>query len=93
MTCFVSERIYLLNYLFFFFVCSKKIQKISRYTEGWQKSLRYRDVDPDTIPGLRNIALSGNTLIGDDGLKCIVEVLKEDVWIKGGLCSALVNNI
>uniref|UniRef100_A0A1B0B4Y5 Protein Cep78 homolog n=1 Tax=Glossina palpalis gambiensis TaxID=67801 RepID=A0A1B0B4Y5_9MUSC len=59
-----------------------KIQKISRYTEGWQKSLRYRDVDPDTIPGLRNIALSGNTQIGDDGLKCIVEVLKEDVWIK-----------
>ncbi|XP_065361879.1 protein Cep78 homolog [Calliphora vicina] len=59
-----------------------KIQKISRYTEGWQKSLRYRDVDPETIPGLRSIALSRNPQIGDEGIKPIVEVLKEDVWIK-----------
>ncbi|KAM7359965.1 protein Cep78 homolog isoform 2-T4 [Cochliomyia hominivorax] len=59
-----------------------KIQKISRYTEGWQKSLRYRDVDPDTIPGLRSIALSRNPQIGDEGIKLIAEVLKEDVWIK-----------
>lgn len=62
----------------------KKIQKISRYTEGWQKSLRYRDVDPETMPGLRSIALSRNPQIGDDGIKPILEVLKEDVWIKGG---------
>ncbi|CAD6993221.1 protein Cep78 homolog [Ceratitis capitata] len=59
-----------------------KIQKISRYTEGWQKSLRYRDVDPDTIPGLRSIALARNPQIGDDGVKAIVEILKEDVWVK-----------
>ncbi|XP_054726432.1 protein Cep78 homolog [Anastrepha obliqua] len=59
-----------------------KIQKISRYTEGWQKSLRYRDVDPDSIPGLRSIALARNPQIVDDGVKAIVEILKEDVWIK-----------
>ncbi|XP_018797149.1 PREDICTED: protein Cep78 homolog [Bactrocera latifrons] len=59
-----------------------KIQKISRYTEGWQKSLRYRDVDPDSIPGLRSIALARNPQIGDDGVKAIVEILKEDVWVK-----------
>lgn len=60
-----------------------KVQKISRYTEGWQQSLRYREVDPETIPGIRAISLSRNHQIGDDGLKPIVEVLKEDVWIKG----------
>ncbi|XP_075148341.1 protein Cep78 homolog [Haematobia irritans] len=59
-----------------------KIQKISRYTEGWQKSLRYRDVDPETMPGLRSLTLARNPQIGDDGIKPIVEVLKEDVWIK-----------
>ncbi|XP_011290207.2 protein Cep78 homolog [Musca domestica] len=59
-----------------------KIQKISRYTEGWQKSLRYRDVDPDTMPGLRSLTLARNPQIGDEGIKPIVEVLKEDVWIK-----------
>ncbi|KAI8118353.1 Protein Cep78 like protein [Lucilia cuprina] len=59
-----------------------KIQKISRYSEGWQKSLRYREVDPETMPGLRSIALSRNPQIGDEGIKPIVEVLKEDVWIK-----------
>lgn len=60
-----------------------KIQKISHYTEGWQKSLRYRNVDPDTIPGLRSLTLARNPQIGDEGIKPIVEVLKEDVWIKG----------
>lgn len=40
-------------------------------------------MDPDTIPGLRSISLARNPNIGDDGIKSIVEVLKEDVWIKG----------
>lgn len=67
-----------------------KIQKISRYTEGWQKSLRYRDVDPDTMPGLRSLTLARNPQIGDEGIKPIVEVLKEDVWIKGEECKLFI---
>ncbi|XP_037946531.1 protein Cep78 homolog isoform X2 [Teleopsis dalmanni] len=59
-----------------------KVQKISRYTEGWQQSLRYRPVDPETISGLRFVNISHNPEIGDDGLQFIIEVLKEDVWIK-----------
>lgn len=59
------------------------MQKICRYTEGWQQSLRYRSVDPEEIPGLRVISLSRNTQIGDDGIKPIVDVLREDVWIRG----------
>lgn len=60
-----------------------KYQKIFRYSEGWKKSLRYRDVDPETIPGLKRISLNHNPDIGDTGLMYILEVLKEDVWIKG----------
>lgn len=59
-----------------------RFQKIFRYSEGWKKSLRYRDVNPDSMPGLRSITLSDNTNIGDNGAKCITEVLKEDDWIK-----------
>lgn len=59
-----------------------KYQKISRYTEGWEKSLRYRDVDPDTIAGLKRITLNHNPEIKDEGLNTILELMKEDLWIK-----------
>ncbi|KAM8704919.1 hypothetical protein ACLKA7_009386 [Drosophila subpalustris] len=59
-----------------------KMQKISRFSEGWEKSLRYRSVDVDSISGLRNIALSTNPNLGDEGLRMIAEVLKEDAWVK-----------
>lgn len=59
-----------------------RFQKIFRYSEGWKNSLRYRDVNPDDMPGLRSIAISDNMSIGDNGVKCITEVLKEDDWIK-----------
>lgn len=59
-----------------------RFQKIFRYSEGWKKSLRYRDVNADNMPGLRSIVLSDNADLGDQGVKCITEVLKEDDWIK-----------
>lgn len=59
-----------------------RFQKIFRYSEGWKKSLRYRDVDADNMPGLRKIIISDNLDIGDTGAKYITEVMKEDDWIK-----------
>ncbi|SPP80356.1 protein Cep78 homolog [Drosophila guanche] len=59
-----------------------KMQKISQFTEGWEKSLRYQDVDLSSISGLRTVMLANNPLIGDQGLRCITEVLKEDAWIR-----------
>ncbi|XP_060650110.1 protein Cep78 homolog [Drosophila nasuta] len=59
-----------------------KMQKISRFSEGWEKSLRYRSVDVNSIAGLRHIALSNNPIMGDDGLRLIAEVLKEDAWVQ-----------
>ncbi|XP_039491536.1 protein Cep78 homolog [Drosophila santomea] len=59
-----------------------KMQKITRFTEGWEKSLRYRSVDVNTIGGLRTVLLADNPAIGDEGIRWITEVLKEDAWIK-----------
>lgn len=56
-------------------------QKITRYSQGWEQSLRFRSVDPDTLPGLKKIVLNGN-IIGDDGVGSLAEILKEDEWIK-----------
>lgn len=59
-----------------------RFQKIFRYSEGWKKSLRYRDVNADKMPGLRHIIISDNPSLDDKGVKYISEVLKEDDWIK-----------
>ncbi|ALC45512.1 CG7886 [Drosophila busckii] len=59
-----------------------KMQKISRFSEGWEKSLRYRSVDINSISGLRYISLANNPNVGDDGIRPIAEVLKEDAWVK-----------
>lgn len=58
-----------------------KYQKIVRYSKGWEETLRYRTIDPDTLPGLKSINLSGNA-IGDEGVYGLTEMLKEDEWIK-----------
>ncbi|CAO1314420.1 unnamed protein product [Diamesa serratosioi] len=59
-----------------------KFQKIQRFSEGWKRSLRYTVIDPESIPGLRKLILNSNTRIGDEGVDLLVEVLKDDVWIK-----------
>lgn len=47
------------------------------------KSLRYQDLDVNSLAGLTRINLNNNPEIGDDGLQMIFEILKDDVWIKG----------
>ncbi|XP_030375878.1 protein Cep78 homolog [Scaptodrosophila lebanonensis] len=59
-----------------------KMQKITRFTEGWEKSLRYRTVDINSISGLRTLNMANNPEMGDEGLRLIAEVLKEDAWVK-----------
>ena len=59
-----------------------KHQKIQRFSESWQRSLRYRAINHETIPGLVNISLNFNPGVGDEGLLILLEVLKEDAWIK-----------
>lgn len=59
-----------------------KFQMISRNSEGWMKSLRYRDVDVDSVAGLKCLILNGNQLL-DKGVEIIASRLKEDMWMKG----------
>ncbi|XP_055597801.1 protein Cep78 homolog [Uranotaenia lowii] len=59
-----------------------KYQKIQRFAESWQCSLRYRSIDTSKMQGLRYLLLNSNPCIGDDGLQEITEVLKDDEWIR-----------
>lgn len=59
-----------------------KFHKIQRFSDAWERSLRYRDVDPEAFSGLRKISLSNNPQIGNDGLEMLTDVLREDVWVK-----------
>ena len=59
-----------------------KYQKIQRFSEVWMRSLRYKDTNAETIPGLKSIILNYNSQIGDNGISLLIEVLNEDVWIK-----------
>ncbi|KAJ6638323.1 Protein Cep78 like [Pseudolycoriella hygida] len=58
-----------------------KFQMIKRNSEGWMKSLRYRDVDVDSVPGLKCLILNNNQIC-DEGVTMIASKLKEDVWMK-----------
>ncbi|XP_014251160.1 protein Cep78 homolog isoform X2 [Cimex lectularius] len=59
-----------------------KVQEIARYGECWKHSLRYREVPNELIPGLRRVTINNNPDIGDKGLRCIIDVLFDDYWIK-----------
>lgn len=45
-------------------------------------SLRYRQVDVKSIRGIKQIALNGNELIGDKGVRRIIDALIDDEWIE-----------
>ncbi|XP_026294380.1 centrosomal protein of 78 kDa [Frankliniella occidentalis] len=57
-------------------------QNLNRYGENWKQSLRYRTPDTDVMPGLRRVTLNHNPLIGDAGVTEIINVLRDDLWLK-----------
>ncbi|XP_044743647.1 uncharacterized protein LOC123305874 isoform X2 [Chrysoperla carnea] len=59
-----------------------KYQKISRYSESWKQTLRYREPDLDGMRGLRRLTCNNNPDIGDEGLMTVCEVLQDDLWMK-----------
>ncbi|PSN55506.1 hypothetical protein C0J52_02586 [Blattella germanica] len=59
-----------------------KYQKIHRHSESWKHTLRYREPDLDSLPGLRRLTLNHNTKIRDQGLLCLVDVIKDDIFLK-----------
>ncbi|XP_046396661.1 centrosomal protein of 78 kDa-like [Ischnura elegans] len=59
-----------------------KAQKIQRFMETWQKSLRYQNPNLDAMWGIRRIILNSNPQIGDDGVKLLADILEDDLWVK-----------
>lgn len=59
-----------------------KFQRIQRFSEAWSKSLRYQNVDAESIPGLKKICLNNNPSIANEGLAMLTDALIEDAWIK-----------
>lgn len=59
-----------------------KSQSIHRYTEGWKHSLRYREIDPNNISGLKRLILNKNPQIGSETVRKLVDALKDDDWVK-----------
>lgn len=59
-------------------------QKIHRYSENWVHTLRYRLPELDAMAGLRRLTLCGNAGLGDAGAAVLLDVLADDLWIKGG---------
>lgn len=57
-------------------------QQIRRHEECWAHSLRYRSANPDMMSGLRRLTLNDNAGLGDDGVAELLEVLKDDLYIK-----------
>ncbi|GLH02117.1 Centrosomal protein of 78 kDa [Gryllus bimaculatus] len=61
---------------------AETLKSLQHYTEGWKQSLRNHDPELESMCGLRRIILNNNPGIGDDGVKHLAEVLKEDIWLK-----------
>lgn len=59
-----------------------KFQKIQRFSEAWENSLRYQNVDADSFSGLRKVFMNNNPMMGNEGLEHLTTALEEDVWIK-----------
>jgi hypothetical protein len=58
-------------------------QKIQRCSETWKQTLRYREPDLDSLLGLRRITLNHNSEIGDKGAVYLMNVVRDDLFVKG----------
>ncbi|GLH02113.1 Protein Cep78 homolog, partial [Gryllus bimaculatus] len=59
-----------------------KYQSLQRFAESWKQSLRYREPNIESMPGLRRIILNNNVHLGDEGVNTLTDILKEDFWIR-----------
>lgn len=57
-------------------------QKLSLYHDTWKQSLRYRQPDFDTMPGLRRLTLNGNPQLGNTAVNLIIDAVRDSLWMK-----------
>lgn len=59
-----------------------KHQKIQRYSEIWRQTLRDQEPNLDSLPGVHRVTLNHNINIGDVGAVHLMDVLRDDVFLK-----------
>ncbi|CAG2060555.1 unnamed protein product [Timema podura] len=62
-----------------------KYQKIHRMSECWKHTLRYREPDLEAVKGIKRVTLNNNKGVGDDGVLTLLEVIWDDLWLKGSI--------
>ncbi|XP_026824222.1 centrosomal protein of 78 kDa-like [Ooceraea biroi] len=57
-------------------------QKLALYHDTWKQSLRYREPNLETMPGLRRLTLNDNPHFGNCAVREIIEATRDSLWIK-----------
>ncbi|XP_034934468.1 centrosomal protein of 78 kDa [Chelonus insularis] len=74
-------------------------QKLLLYHDAWKDSLRYREPNPEAMPGLRRLTLNGNPHLGDSAVAQVIDAIQDSLWLKAldlqncGLTDAIGNKI
>jgi len=57
-------------------------QKLALYHDTWKQSLRYREPDLNTMPGLRRLTLNDNPHLGNGVVREIIDAIRDSLWMK-----------
>jgi len=57
-------------------------QKLALYHDTWKQSLRYREPNFDTMPGLRRLTLNNNPHLGNCAVVEMIEAIRDSLWMK-----------
>lgn len=57
-------------------------QKLTLYHDTWKQSLRYREPNFETMPGLRRLTLNDNPHLGNCAVREMIEAIRDSLWMK-----------
>lgn len=57
-------------------------QKLALYHDTWKQSLRYREPNFETMPGLRRLTLNDNPHLGNCAVREMIEAIRDSLWMK-----------
>ncbi|KAG5332487.1 CEP78 protein, partial [Acromyrmex charruanus] len=57
-------------------------QKLALYHDTWKQSLRYREPNFETMPGLRRLTLNNNPHLGNCAVIEMIEAIRDSLWMK-----------
>lgn len=57
-------------------------QKLALYHDTWKQSLRYREPNFETMPGLRRLILNDNPHLGNCAVREMIDAIRDSLWMK-----------